>query len=157
MCIHRASVPESVHQQPDAAVCRREALISAGLNAALSAGMFQLVFGGSHKVSLDALGPDFLLQSFMISLMGSIVPGFMTLRALGARHARAYRAVATRGLAVALTMALVLGGPAWIACAALPIETIAATTALWVKTIFGAVLGLCVTLLAVRHAYRQHA
>eukprot|EP01037_Dinobryon_pediforme_P024889 gene24889-26841_t len=59
------------------AVLLREAVISAAINAVLSIVFFVLVFGVSVAPRLDALGPDFLPQAFMVSLMGSLVPAML--------------------------------------------------------------------------------
>lgn len=69
------------------AYIRKETLVSMAINGVLSAVFFLLVFGTAQTVLVWGAGNwvfDFLPQSFMITLMGTLVPGALTARRLKA-------------------------------------------------------------------------
>jgi hypothetical protein len=124
----------------------RETIISAVINSVLSALFFLLLFGTRGPVATAALGPDFLPQAFMISLMGTLIPGLLTAKRLG--H-RAKKPILIRAVATAFLSMVVAGGTAWLICHAIAPGSIDHVTALIVKIAFGAALSLVVTPVAV--------
>jgi len=55
-----------------------ETVISMVINTLISVGFVYLAFGGTGWIATAALIPDALPQSFMIALMGTIVPALLT-------------------------------------------------------------------------------
>ena len=137
-----------------AALIRRELIASVLINAVLSIVFFCVDFGLDGPVPLARFGPDFLPQAFMIALMGSAVPGFLTARRVAGSGRRR---ILLRALAVALAATIAAGGGAWLACSLLPYTRLGYFTALLVKVVFGATLAAVVTPPAVRDALTGQA
>lgn len=93
----------------------RETLISMVINGALSLIFFLIMFDVRAVVPLNLLGPDFLPQSFMVSLMGSLVPGLLMRK----RYGGAARPVIRRALLFALAGLIGAGGSALLLCSSL--------------------------------------
>ena len=55
----------------------RETAISMAINAGLSLAFFLVAFGLAAPIAMASFAFDFLPQAFMISLMGSLVPGLL--------------------------------------------------------------------------------
>jgi hypothetical protein len=129
----------------------RETLISIVINSAISIGVFMLVFGLERPVPSQTLGWDFLPQSFMIALMGSLVPALLLRRRFGARVG----AIMSWSVAIAIVAALLPGGIAAIVTPMLANGVIAANTALLIKASYGATLAAVVTPIALVAISRQ--
>ncbi len=102
-----------------AAYIRRETGVSIGINTALSALFFVLVFGRSGAVTVWGQGGyviDFVPQGFMIGLMSVLVPGVLARKALAAGK---------------------IGG---IQCASTPLRRLGARAVIW--GLLGAVAGV---------------
>lgn len=67
------------------AILLRETLISMAINAAITAAFFFALFGLGHPIAAEAYGRDFLPQSFMVALMGTLIPGLLLRRVHGGR------------------------------------------------------------------------
>lgn len=134
------------------AIIVRETLVSIAINAVISLAFFFGVFGLGAPIALNAFGPDFLPQSFMVALMGCLVPGVLVSRRSGGRALPA----AARALALAIVALGVAGGGALLVCRGIG-GTIAALPALIVKVAFGAALAAITTPFAVAGALRPAA
>ena len=137
----------------------REALISAAINGAISAGFAWFVFGGYASVPLWGRAGfvfDFIPQGFMIGLMGSLVPSLL-LRRNAAREAwnaisdnrKSSRTIFLTAVCMAMIASAGSAGLMavlfWITAApALPFPA-----ALAVKVVFGGALGASVTVLSL--------
>jgi hypothetical protein len=133
----------------------RETMISAAINAMLSAGFFFALFGGSSAATIWGLGGlalDFLPQSFAVAFFATLVPSLLARRAV--RRGRLACPTPTGPgvaalLAAALSsglLALLLGGGLWAASLwASGLTALPAASALFVKVAYGAFLGGWVT------------
>ena len=132
----------------------RESLISVIINMVLSALFFVVVFGLHGPIHLSDIGPDLVPQAFMVTLMGSLIPGLLTAR----RHGVAGRsgAIVGRSFLAALVAVFVIGGGGWAAFhASTALVPYGATFA--ARVALGGLLSVVVTPLAVRHAARRAA
>ncbi len=129
-------------------IVRRETGISIVINTILSIAFFLGVFGLARPAPLAALGPDFLPQSFMVALMGCLVPGVLVRRRLRGP----LRDVVVRALVIAAAALVVAGGGAWALCLAFAPAALPPAAALAVKALFGAALAAVTTPIAVRAA-----
>lgn len=139
----------------EAAIVRRETVISIAINMAISAIVFCLIFRIDQAAPIRGLRGfafDFVPQSFMISLMGSLVPGLLT---AAKTKARTRREVVLRAFAVAVIAALAIGGPIAAILYGLGLSEIDPMIAVALKVAFGCLLALLVTPSAVRHALRR--
>lgn len=127
------------------AIILRETAISVAINGVLSMLFFLLVFGLTEPVMPTVLAPDFFPQSFMIALMGSLVPSLILRRRLGGAPWSIYR----RSLALAIAAAILGGGSGFAICQIQPARLLSPWTALVIKTIYGAVLAAIVTPIAI--------
>lgn len=125
------------------AILLRETLLSAAINAAIAAALFFALFGLAQPVAAGPYGRDFLPQSFMVGLMGSLIPGLLLRRT----HGGSARGVVVRALLLALG-ALGLGAVIFVAVRNGP--PIAAPLALAIKLAHAVVLSAVVTPIAVR-------
>lgn len=127
----------------------RETAISVVINMVLSALFFVAVFARG-PVRLADIGPDLVPQSFMVALMGSLVPGLLT-----ARRAPTGRRgpIVVRSFVVALIAAVVIGGGGWLLLRGSS-AVIAYPAALAARVVLGGLLAALVTPFAVRHAGR---
>lgn len=139
-----------------ARLVRKQMIVSAVINAVLSAAIFvalsgrpggMLTVGAPNQVALD-----FLPQCAMVGLMSALVPPFVARREFAAVCGTTLpptgRIVATAtGLALA---SLALGGVLAAALLASPLEAVDAWHALASKAVFGGVLGALVTMFALR-------
>lgn len=141
---------------------RTETLISMAINGVLSLVFFLIVFGQVDPVPMWGVGNwvfDFLPQSFMIALMGTLVPGALTAKRLRAgalqpspQPSRLPSSLAFRALMLAVAAALV--GTAIVAAivAMAGITALAWTPALVLKVLYGIVLAALVTPIGLRAA-----
>jgi hypothetical protein len=123
----------------------RETALSVLINTVLSVLFFLLVFGPSAPVEPAAFGRDFLPQSFMIALMGSLVPTLI----LGRRTGAAVRPIILRALAFAVGGTFV-GGGAFFAISVGFSGSLGPMAGLIIKAIYGGVLAAIVTPLALK-------
>lgn len=138
----------------------REAIVSAIINAVISAGFFNLVFCGLPTIPFwnsGGLVADAAPQSFMVALMGTLVPGFLTRAAIRRGRLAVPASVATQrlvgqaiavaafaagsGVLLATMVGLVSGGSA-------PFGVAAA-----IKILYGAALGWLVTGWSLRRLF----
>ena len=141
------------------AYVKRETMIGAGINAALSAFFTFVAFGGNGAAVGD-VAIDALPQSFMIGLMTALVPTAIT-RSRLRRGVIASAAtekswlpdnMAVRASVVAVGAAIFGGGLQWLL---LPLLTPAEwpfSTILGFKVIYGALLGLLIGPFVLRRA-----
>ncbi|SLK08964.1 hypothetical protein [Novosphingobium mathurense] len=141
---------------------RRETLVSMTINGVLSLLFFLLVFGIAPSVAVWGIGNwvfDYLPQSFMITLMSTLVPGALTAKRLKAgvltpsgSASRLPRPLLLRALLMAVVAAL-LGTTLVAALAgAVGIVTLGWTSALVIKVLYGVALGAVVTPIGLRAA-----
>jgi hypothetical protein len=130
-------------------VIARETMLSAIINGVLSLLFFLGVFGLSRPIAWTALAADGLPQSFMVALMGSLVPGLI----VGARLGRPKEPIVARALAFGFGVLLLLGGGGWLLLHGLA-GSVPAGTALGAKILYGAVLGALVTPAALSFLFR---
>jgi multisubunit Na+/H+ antiporter MnhG subunit len=128
----------------DRQIILRETVVSVIINVVLSIGFFLFFFGLSGAVRFEDLGPDFLPQSFMIALMGTLMPALI----LSRKRGWPVGPVVVRSLLIAVTSAVVAGGGAYAICAANAGGTIEHLPALVIKAVYGSVLSAIVTPIA---------
>lgn len=141
---------------------RTETLISMAINGVLSLVFFLIVFSKVDIVPMWGAGNwvfDFLPQSFMIALMGTLVPGALTAKRLRAgalqplpQPSRLPHSLALRALVLAVAAAL--AGTAIVAAiiALAGVTALAWTPALVLKVVYGVVLAAVVTPMGLRSA-----
>lgn len=141
----------------------KETMISIIMASLLSAGFCFLIFLGNDPIAFWGAGGfafDFLPQTFMIGLLGTIIPTLLTRKRTKGRSLerlprptpRLPRPVIVRALAIAIAgtllfVPLTVGG---IHLAG--IETFSFLSALAIKVTYGAVVALLLTPLIVRQA-----
>ncbi|MBO9580438.1 MAG: hypothetical protein J7498_06065 [Sphingobium sp.] len=141
---------------------RREATISAAINAVLSAGFFFAFFGLRDVTMWSAPGfvIDFIPQGFMVGLMAALVPGLLARRtAVLASLALDPRGITACGVAlVALStgyLAAIGGTAAAVAIAtATGWQVVPFAAAITIKVLFGGCLGAAVTALTLKRQLR---
>lgn len=130
----------------------RETTISVVINCALTAAFYFLLFHGVEAVPVWGVGNfafDFGPQTFMIALMGTMVPGLIASRTL--RSPATPRAKIIRRALVFAVVALIFGcamtsTSLWL----LGIKTIAFQQGLMAKLLYGGALAAIVTPLFLR-------
>jgi hypothetical protein len=144
----------------------RETAISVAINMVLSAAFFVALFHGRTPLAwwgADRLVIDFLPQTFMVTLMGALVPSLLTRRrvrsgavAFGAANAMpSIGSVIGRALLMAVIATLVFGGGAIAVVSLLDLTQISFAAALILKIVFGALLALIATPIALRMTLRR--
>ena len=141
---------------------RKEQMISIAINGALSLVFFLIVFGQASVIPLWGVGNwvfDFLLQSFMIALMGTLVSGMLTMRRLraGTLQPAPWQSrlpSSLVGRALVLSVAAALLGTAAITAAvwASGLAELSWTPALVLKVLYGLILAAIVTPIGLRSA-----
>ena len=144
------------------AYVRKETLVSMVINGVLSAVFFLLVFGLPDSVAVWGVANwvfDFLPQSFMITLMSTLVPGALTAKRLkaGVIQPAAFATRLPRSLplrAVLLAVLATATGTALVAGLAIltGINELGLIPALGFKVIYGIALGAVVTPIGLRAA-----
>jgi len=140
-----------------------ETVISMVINCAISWGMFMLLFGGRPQVPLRGLDGaliDFIPQTFMIALMSLLVPTFLTRRRVTRGRIGSIADsplplpanMFIRALLVAALATFFLGGIAAALLLATTEGTISFGALLIVKCVYGALVALIVTPIAVTAA-----
>ena len=135
----------------------RETAISIAFNMAFTAAFFAAMFGFSDPVPIGGAGglaADFLPQSFMVALMGGLVPSLIVRAKLGLRVPSVAKVVVQSFVRALLAMV------ATAAAAALLVTATGSTalppmTALLIKLGFAAVLAAIVTPLALKRLLRE--
>ncbi|HEX8415447.1 MAG TPA: hypothetical protein VF637_16435 [Sphingomicrobium sp.] len=133
-----------------AALLRQETILAGVINMVLSILFFLLIFGWAPATS-RSLAMDFLPQTFGITMLGGIVPGFLTLGRIKRGIVVPLRTPPTRaGLVaritlVAVSAVVVIGGLAGLAMATFAPASIAPLPAVVLKAVYGAILGIVVT------------
>jgi hypothetical protein len=146
----------------------RETAVSVVINAALSLLVAWLVFGRSGAASVDdaqAFAVDFLPQALILSLMSSLVPGALTrhrvrqgqIAPLAPLARPVPRNLLWRSVLLGVVAMLVAGGAALLLSLALWTGPLPLQTVYAIKTVFGVLLAVPVTLLAVRAALADGA
>lgn len=139
----------------------RETLVSIVINTVLSIGFFLLVFGRSQTVPLWGVGNwvfDAIPQSFMIALMGTLVPGMMAGKALRTRklavngEPQPFSRLALRALVTALIAAAAGYALAGLVAELSGLKHFGWMLALAIKAAYGATLAAIVTPFALRAA-----
>lgn len=129
----------------------RESLISIVVSACISVGFFFVIFGLGRSIPLEIFGPDFFPQSFMIALMGALVPSLLLRRKLGGD----IRIIFFRSIVTAIAAGLVFGGLGYIICRNWPGHVIEPVDALLIKTVYGGFLAALITPYALKSLYSQ--
>lgn len=141
----------------------RETAISVVINVVISLLFVWLVFGGDAEAARQDVLIDFIPQTFMIALMGSLIPAAITRGKLNrgavARipgpPSRLPHNLFLRSLLIAVAATLVVGGAAAILTVALLGTSIDLETLTIVKACYGALVALIVTPPALRAALRD--
>jgi hypothetical protein len=121
---------------------RRETMVSAIVNAAISIGFFLLTFGWAPAPT-RALAVDVLPQTFGITCLGGLVPSLMLLAKIrkgivvpaGPAPTRAAQTLRVLGCAIVVTP--IVGGSAALLMLAFAPATLTQGTALVVKALYG--------------------
>lgn len=141
----------------------RETAISVVINVALSLFFTWLAFGGESFAPRDAVLVDFAPQTFMIALMGSLIPAAITrgkvrkgaVLPLAGSAGRLPRNLLLRSLLIAVLVTVVVGGLAVAVTLASGVETFPFGPLMVGKALYGALVALFVTPIAVRMALRD--
>ena len=147
----------------DAAIRRhlyRETAISIAINMVLSAVFFLAVFGRTDPVPVwrgMGLAADMVPQSFMVGLMGALVPSLLTRKRIAAgllpgawAPAPSPAAVFGRALSLAIAAVLIGAGGTAALLALSGMTMIPSAVALPLKILFGGIEGAIVTPIALR-------
>lgn len=147
---------------PHDAYIRRETLFSMAINGVLSAVFFLLVFGLAESIGVWGMGNwvfDFLPQSFMITLMSTLVPGALTAKRLKAKVIQSGeyashlpRYLPLRALLLAVLAAVIGTGVVAGVAVLIGINELALVPAVGLKVIYGIALGAVVTPIGLRAA-----
>jgi hypothetical protein len=140
-----------------------ETSINAVINGVLSLFFAWIVFGKLEVVELAGsagLAADFLPQTFMVALMSTLVPTLLTrtrvrqsrVAALAAAPVPLPRNLLLRALLVAVIAVLLLGGAAMLLTPVFVAGPMPRDSVLVLKVIYGALISVPITLLALRCA-----
>lgn len=124
------------------AIILRETIVSIVINMAITAGFFFALFGLGGRIDGAAYGQDFLPQSFMVALMGALIPGLLVRRGSGAPITR----VIVRAVLLAVG-ALLVGFLCWWLFART--GSLKPVPALIIKLAYAAILSVIVTPISV--------
>ncbi len=144
-----------------AAYLARETAISMVINAVLSLAFFVLLIGLPSMVPVAGRGGyafDFVPQSFMIALMSTLVPGFITAARIRggaiAGQPERHGAIVRRSVLTAILSALA-GAAIAGALLAAGMATVPLAPALAAKILYGVVLASVVTPIGLARALRM--
>lgn len=129
----------------------RETCISIVINGAISVGIGLLLFGLDRPVPSAALAWDFLPQSFMIALMGTLVTALLLRKRLGVGVGDILR----RAVAMAVAAALLPGALAALLTRISLNGSMDAGDVLLLKAVYGATLAAVVTPIMLIALVRQ--
>lgn len=143
-----------------------ETTISVFINGSLSLLFAWLVFSGCARVDLwgvHGLAVDFVPQSFMIALMGTVVPTLLTrsrlaqgkLTTMAARHLWLPSNLLVRGLTMAIGSTLIGGGIAVLQLTILMSEPVSIFAVYAIKLGYGCLLAAIVTRMALLRALSE--
>ena len=121
----------------------RETLVSIVINIAISVGFFFLVFGLAKPIDGSEFGRDLWPQSFMVALMGTMIPSLLIRRGTAAPVEQ----VIQRSVMLAVASLVIAGGAAWLIFS--NVDTVQPLLALVIKFLFAALLSAVVTPIAV--------
>jgi hypothetical protein len=127
-------------------VILRETIVSVLINTALSIVFFLVVFGIKAPIRLGDMALDFLPQTFMVALMGTLIPPLILRRKAGA----AVRPIVVRSFIAAVVSLALAGGAAYVVCRGNADFTFRPAIALLMRAIYGAILALIVTPWAIK-------
>lgn len=143
---------------------RRETLISMVINGVLSLVFTAIFFRPFADIAVAGLAFDFVPQSFAITLMSVLVPGFLTRRKLAAGVVAplAGRSVLPRSLVLrALLLAIVAAGVGYLVRlvfdAVIAVPTLAWGAGAAIKIAYGVLLALVTTPIGLRAELRRAA
>jgi len=130
-----------------------ETLISVVINTVISIGFVWFAFGGQQHITVAALIPDAIPQSFMIALMSTVVPALLTRRrvregaiaALSRTYPKLLRSLPVRALAAAVVATMVGLATHSAVLTILAPDGLSFGTTLALKAIYGAILATVVT------------
>lgn len=144
------------------AYIRKETMISMIINGAFSLIFFLIIFRQAATVPLWGAGNwvfDMLPQSFMVTLMSTLVPGAITARRLRAgvlqpssQQSRLPRSLVLRALLLAVVSAFLGTGLIALIAMLSELADLPWTTALLVKILYGILLSALVTPIGLRAA-----
>lgn len=143
--------PNTAARDIEARIVTRDTAVSTIINTILSVAFFLGTFGVHGPVTASRLGPDFFPQAFMVTLMGTAAPCLL----LRSRTHETVRAIATRSFALAVLAALAAGGLGFAVCWSAGAARLSFAIALAIKALFGAMLSVILTPVAVRRALRS--
>lgn len=143
---------------------KKEAAVSAVINALISTGFFFAFFSGISSIPIwgsAGYAFDFVPQSFAVSLMSALVPGLIARKKLtsgtvGGTAVPTVPGIFVRAIAWAIGGLVIGAGLAALVLKVSGIETIASAPALIVKIVYGAVLGAIVTYLFLDKLVKRH-
>ena len=128
----------------------RETIISVIVNTAMSIAFFLVVFGMKAPIRLGDMELDFLPQTFMVALMGTLVPPLLLRRKSGA----AVQPIVVRSFLAAVVSLALAGGAAYAICRGNAGITLRPASALVMRAAYGAMLTLIVTPWAIKALIR---
>lgn len=139
----------------------RETLVGALVNSLLSYVIFWLTFGDGPTVQVFGIGNfifDFIPQGFMIALMSTLVPGALARRAMTkGRFEGGQRELwilpdhlLPKALILAVAAAFLIAIPTGMVFSLFLDDYLDRQLASFVKVVFGAVISLCATPIALR-------
>lgn len=153
-------------QVPRARYLAIETAISMMINGAISLGFAWLVFHASEKVLTSGLVHDAAPQTFMVTLMGALVPSLITRKRMRSRHLDALVHVHSPGstrstgsiVLTSLVLAVIVAGVGLgVSAAVLPRvfpNGLLFHRVLVLKTAYGALIAAIVTPVAITWALR---
>jgi hypothetical protein len=144
----------------------KETAISVVINCIISALFVWLMFGDRSAAPLwgaDGLAVDFVPQTFMIALMGTLVPSAITRRRIrigalsteGGHGTRLPRNLFLRSIGFAIAATILIAPIAIGVLTVLGVASLPFASVLAVKILYGALVALAVTPLAVRAVLRE--
>ncbi|TRW16796.1 hypothetical protein [Glacieibacterium frigidum] len=143
---------------------RRETLISIAINGVLSLVFTAIFFAPFADIAVPGLAFDFVPQSFAITLMSVLVPGFLTRRKLSAGGVAPLggRSVLPRSFVLrALLLAVIAAGVGYVLGlafdAVVGVPTLAWGTGAAIKIAYGVLLAAVVTPIGLRAELRRTA
>ena len=145
------------------AVLRRETTVSIIINMLFSLVFTWIVFGSAVSTPKQDVLIDFVPQSFMVALMGGLIPSFLTRKhriagwaaTMPTGAAALPRNLLLRSLVIALLATLVIGGAAALVAALLLDENVEYVTLLLFKPIYGGCLAALVTPFALKASWAK--
>lgn len=135
-----------------------ETAIGMGINGAISAAVFRLLFGGEALIARADAVIDTLPQTFMVALMSALVPSLLARRRLAPgsstvrlRQGRPFlpTGLTLRCVALALAVTVVIGAATTLSLTAVLPDLVPGAPLLAFKIVYGALVAAIVTPLAL--------